>query len=300
MKMFFKINRNGVSKVYYIAIDIGGTQIKSAVIDKQLNMFDYQQIPTPDNKSELITDKVYEIVTGYMKQYQLIQPVIGISLAGVVDEQKGEIVYAGPTIPNYKGTNFKRLLKSLSPYVKVKNDVNAALLGELKLHQYQAERIFCMTLGTGIGGAYKNNQGHIDNGELHKANEVGYLLYRPTENTTFEQRAATSALKKRMIDGGFTRSTHVPVLFEAAEEGDDIAKQILNEWAEDVAEGIAQIQVMYDPGLILIGGGISEQGDNLIKYIEPKVAHYLPKDYVYAPIQTTKSKNDAALYGCLQ
>lgn len=153
MKMFFEINRNGVSKVYYIAIDIGGTQIKSAVIDKQLNMFDYQQISTPDNKSELITDKVYEIVTGYMKQYQLIQPVIGISSAGVVDEQKGEIGYAGPTIPNYKGTNFKRLLKSLSPYVKVKNDVNAALLGELKLHQYQAERIFCMTLGTGIGGA---------------------------------------------------------------------------------------------------------------------------------------------------
>ncbi|MCG3082780.1 ROK family protein, partial [Pseudomonas aeruginosa] len=76
-----------------------------------------------------------------------------ISSAGVVDEQKGEIGYAGPTIPNYKGTNFKRLLKSLSPYVKVKNDVNAALLGELKLHQYQAERIFCMTLGTGIGRA---------------------------------------------------------------------------------------------------------------------------------------------------
>ncbi|KMS09621.1 N-acetylmannosamine kinase, partial [Staphylococcus aureus] len=83
----------------------------------------------------------------------------------------------GPTIPDYKGTNFKRLLKSLSPYVKVKNEVNAALLGELKLHQYQAERSFCMTLGTAIGGAYKNNQGHIDNGELPKANEVGYLLY---------------------------------------------------------------------------------------------------------------------------
>ncbi len=61
----------------------------------------------------------------------------------------------------------------------------------------------------------------------------------------------------------------------------------MNEWAED-DEGIAQIQVMYDPGLILIGGGISEQGDNLIKYItSTKVAHYL-KDYVYAPIQTTK------------
>lgn len=106
-----------------------------------------------------------------------------------------------------------------------------------------------MTLGTGIGGAYKNNQGHIDNGELHKANEVGYLLYRPTENTTFEQRAATSALKKRMIAGGFTRSTHVPVLFEAAEEGDDIAKQILNEWAEDVAEGLPKYRSCMIQGL---------------------------------------------------
>lgn len=300
MKIFFIIKRTGVNKVYYIAIDIGGTQIKSAVIDKQLNMFDYQQMPTPDNKTVLITEKVYEIVTQFMEKYRLIQPVIGISTAGVVDEQKGEIVYAGPTIPNYKGTNFKRLLKALSPYVKVRNDVNAALLGELKLYQYPAERIFCMTLGTGIGGAYKNDQGHIDNGELHKANEVGYLLYRPSDNTTFEERAATSALKKRMIDGGFTRSTHVPVLFEAAEEGDDIAKHILDEWAEDVAEGIAQIQIIYDPGLILIGGGISAQGDKLIKYIEPKVANYLPADYKYAPIRTTKSKNDAALYGCLQ
>ncbi|MDN8963536.1 ROK family protein, partial [Staphylococcus aureus] len=63
---------------------------------------------------------------------------------------------------------------------------------------------------------------------------------------------------------------------------------------------IAKIKVMYDPGLILIGGCISEQGYHLIKYIEPKVSHYLPKDYVYAPIQTNKSKNDAALYGCMQ
>ncbi len=80
------------------------------------------------------------------------------------------------------------------------------------------------------------------------ANEVGYLLYRPTENTTFEQRAATSALKKRMIDR--VREAHMcQYCLKQLKKGDDIAKQILNEWAEDVAEGIAQIQVMYDPGL---------------------------------------------------
>ncbi len=86
------------------------------------------------------------------------------------------------------------------------------------------------------------------------------IYYRPTENATFEQRAATSALKKRMIAEDLREAHSVPVLFEAAEEGDDIAKQILNEWAEDVAEGIAQIQVMYDPGLILIGDICGQEG----------------------------------------
>ncbi|MGU3218977.1 ROK family protein [Staphylococcus aureus] len=174
--------------------------------------------------------------------------------------KKAKLDTQGQPFRIIKVRNFKRLLKSLSPYVKVKNDVNAALLGELKLHQYQAERIFGMTLGTGIGRTRIIGKVILIMVSFIRQNEVGYLLYRPTENTTFEQTRSTSALKKRMIDGGFTRSTHVPVLFEAAEEGDDIAKQILNEWAEDVAEGIAQIQVMYDPGLILIGGGISEQG----------------------------------------
>ncbi|KMS01440.1 N-acetylmannosamine kinase, partial [Staphylococcus aureus] len=97
-----------------------------------------------------------------------------------------------------------------------------------------------------------------------------------------------------------TRNPHGTVLLKGAEEGDGFVNQILNEWADDLAEGFGQIQVRYYPGCMLIGGGISEQGDKLIKYIEPKVAPYLSKDYVYAPIQTTKSKNDAALYGFLQ
>ena len=58
-------------------------------------MFDYQQMPTPDNKTVLITEKVYEIVTQYMEKYRLIQPVIGISTAGVVDEQKGKLFMLG-------------------------------------------------------------------------------------------------------------------------------------------------------------------------------------------------------------
>lgn len=57
----------------------------------------------------------------------------------------------------------------------------------------------------------------------------------------------------------FKYDTNVPKLFELAEENDTVAINILEEWSHSVAEGIAQLQIIYDPELILIGGGISSQ-----------------------------------------
>ena len=97
----------------------------------------------------------------------------------------------------------------------------------------------------------------------------------------------------------FEFEADVPRLFELAETGDTLAQDILNEWATHVAEGIAQIQIMYDPGLILIGGGISAQGAALLKYIEPKVHDFLPPDYGVARLQTTQTENHASLFGAV-
>nr|MDK7244267.1 ROK family protein [Staphylococcus lugdunensis] len=88
-------------------------------------------------------------------------------------------------------------------------------------------------------------------------------------------------------------------LFDLAEADDKQSVQLLNDWGNAVAEGIAQIQIIYDPDLILIGGGISSQGDRLIQYIEPHIQHYLPHGYGGARLQTTRTKNHAALYGAL-
>ena len=66
------------------------------------------------------------------------------------------------------------------------------LLGELSLHDYEENNIFCLTLGTGIGGAFYNKSIGIYQGARHRANEIGYLLYRSSDDKTFEQRASTS------------------------------------------------------------------------------------------------------------
>lgn len=256
---------------YKVAIDIGGTDIKAAVLDENLNFINYQRIPTPNNINEFIADAIFELVSHFKETYMIHPLQVGISSAGVINEEEGTVVYAGPTIPNFIGTNFHKLLSPLNAEVKVFNDVNAALLGELTLHDYEADNIFCLTLGTGIGGAFYNKVGHLYNGERNRANEIGYLLYKQQDRLTFEQRASTNALKFLMKTHALAYSDDVPKLFELAEQQDALAISILDRWSTHVAEGIAQIQIVYDPGLILIGGGISSQGEKLLKYITPKL-----------------------------
>lgn len=284
---------------YKVAIDIGGTDIKAAVLDENLNFINYQRIPTPNNINEFIADAIFELVSHFKETYMIHPLQVGISSAGVINEEEGTVVYAGPTIPNFIGTNFHKLLSPLNAEVKVFNDVNAALLGELTLHDYEADNIFCLTLGTGIGGAFYNKVGHLYNGERNRANEIGYLLYKQQDRLTFEQRASTNALKSLMKTHALAYSDDVPKLFELAEQQDALAISILDRWSTHVAEGIAQIQIIYDPGLILIGGGISSQGEKLLKYITPKLEEFLPSNYGHAPVQTTQTQNHASLYGAI-
>jgi predicted NBD/HSP70 family sugar kinase len=93
--------------------------------------------------------------------------------------------------------------------------------------------------------------------------------------------------------------SNVKQLFKDAKQGDTLANDILNEWSAYLAEGIAQIQIIYDPDVILIGGAISAQGDNLLNYIVPKLECYLPHNYGHAQIQTALSLNNAALIGAI-
>ncbi|MGW7777484.1 ROK family protein [Staphylococcus xylosus] len=284
---------------YKVAIDIGGTDIKAAVLDENLKFINYQRIPTPNNINEFIADAIFELVSHFKETYMIHPLQVGISSAGVINEEKGTVVYASPTIPNFIGTNFHKLLSPLNAEVKVFNDVNAALLGELTLHDYEADNIFCLTLGTGIGGAFYNKVGHLYNGERNRANEIGYLLYKQQDRLTFEQRASTNALKFLMKTHALAYSDDVPKLFELAEQQDALAISILDRWSTHVAEGIAQIQIIYDPGLILIGGGISSQDEKLLKYITPKLEEFLPSNYGHAPVQTTQTQNHASLYGAI-
>ena len=105
---------------HYVAIDIGGTNIKYGLIDEAETLVEAHEMPTEAHKGGPgIMQKVESIVAAYLEKGPLAG--ICISSAGMVDPDKGEIFYAGPQIPNYAGTQFKKVLEKTFPcFVRLK------------------------------------------------------------------------------------------------------------------------------------------------------------------------------------
>lgn len=281
--------------VNYLAIDIGGTFIKYGLVNDKHQLNHLNKIPTEVNHDQAIIQQIKSIVQTYHSQFPLAG--IGISTAGIVDRERGEIIYAGPTILNYKGTNFKQELASFNLPVYVTNDVDSALLGELWINKLPpSDSTFCLTLGTGIGGALYQNQ--LISGAHFQANSIGYLLYDSQTNTNFEMRASTSALNKK-ITTEFGKHVSTVSFFDAAKNGDEVCRHILHEWTNEIAKGIAQIILIVDPAQIIIGGGISAQGDFLLSFIEEKIPLFLPPNLMKTNIQMATQQNNASLFGAV-
>ncbi|UXR71351.1 ROK family protein [Staphylococcus sp. IVB6240] len=281
-----------------IAFDIGGTYIKSAIVAKDGSLSHYQKVRTPVNQDDAIIKEVKKQLEAFKHQHQLENIRVGISTAGAVNREQRKIAYANPNILDYTGTDFEA---HLSPYVEelhVYNDVDAALLGERTVRSDDIESMFCLTLGTGIGGSYYHKAFGLMTGARHRPNQIGNLLYDPETDTNYEQRASTNGLKRQLTDNGYPYLP-IPDWFEMASAGDASAQNELKQWAAEVARGIAEIQIMYDPQEIIIGGGISAQGDRLLNLIVPQVKKYLPKDYGHAEISVAQLQNNAALLGAV-
>lgn len=137
--------------------------------------------------------------------------------------------------------------------------MDAALLGEIcQSNIDQTESSFCLTLGTGIGGALYVNG--LQNGAHLQGNSIGYLLYDPLTDLNFEKRASASALNEQITDN-FGVHFSTMKFFELVRYNDRQAVDILNSWTKEISIGIAKIILIHDPTRIIIGDGVSAQGE---------------------------------------
>jgi ROK family sugar kinase len=279
-----------------LGIDIGGTSIKFAVIDDNYKIVHYETCKTPDNVTVKVTDEMFRIASKIRESYNF--SAAGISAAGVIDNVNMEVIRSAPTIKNYLGTNFKRDFGDrLGIPVYADNDVNCALLGEQWLGGAKGlDEVFCMALGTGIGGAYYLTS--LPFGSNFGVGEIGQSLYDFDTKTTYEQRASTIALDRK-IKAEMYEGISVIEFFDLCKREDTTALKVLDEWLFELARGIVNLLCILDPKYIVIGGAVSAQGDYLLNKLEAKVRELHPIENNQTKFLAAELGNDAALYGAI-
>lgn len=273
-----------------IGIDIGGTTIKADLYDEfgtSLNHFkEIETIIDYDLGTNQILNQVCDLIGEYILNYSI--DGVGISTAGVVNANTGEIIYAGYTIPGYIGVNFtSEIEKRFGLSTFVENDVNCAALGELWKGQAKDKKnVVMVTIGTGIGGSIIVN-GQIVNGFNYTAGEVGYI---PVGNSDWQSKASTTALihlyQKKSLKTNQTGRT----FFTDLSSGDKIAKETFEIFVENLTKGLLTISYLLNPEILILGGGILAKKDILLPEIQSSLAknvmdnRFLPKNVVAATL----------------
>ncbi|WP_242363943.1 ROK family protein [Limosilactobacillus antri] len=277
----------------YLAFDIGGTSIKYGIIDQHLQVVDYGTAPTNNNEDNTIVKTLIDVTEQKKKKFNLRG--IGISTAGRVGK-RGEIIYAGPTVKDYQGTQLKQILETAFAIpVKVINDVDAALMGEIfKGNLDRQKSIYCIALGTGIGGAFYYD-GKLLNGAHGLANSVGYLNFQQIGDSSFEAKSSTLAFERQLVQYDVT----VPEAFSAARAGEKFYLSLINQWCEALAKEIANICLLLDPDIFLIGGAVSRQGAFFTDKIKYYVNEKMPDGMFQTELKIATLQDLSQLFGAV-
>lgn len=277
----------------YVCIDIGGTGIKYALFNELgERLSQTQEHPTPSGEKILETVQAIchkHIAEGF--------DGIAISSAGVIDPVAGTVVYAGPTIANYIGTDFKTPLEEIFKVsVSVENDVNAALLGEYWKGSAQgSQSTFMITVGTGIGGAFMIGD-QLWHGSSLSGGEVGYM----NVNGQHYQTLAASSIMVKEASKVLNRPVDGKEVFRLAQEGNMYCIDVIRDLVSHLCLGISDIMYLLNPETIILGGGIMAQRD----YLEPLIHESLNRILIdqrfkSKRIEFAQCGNDAGMIGAL-
>lgn len=291
--------------MYYICIDIGGTSIKYGVLSEKGEIFIDGTVSTKvTEKENFILSDVKKLVRNILDEYENYEiKGICISTAGVVNPEKGEIAYAGPTIPKYTGTKIKEELeKEFSISCEVENDVNCAGLGEYwKGAGKGSKSMVCLTIGTGIGGSVILD-GKLLNGIGYTAGEIGYMDVNGSyiQNIASSRYLVEKVQKEKMEKEGITDAITGVDIFELAKKGDEICIAGINEIISNLAVGVRNIIYLLNPEVIVIGGGITAQKEYLEEKIRKEVNDGMISDmFRKTRIELAQQGNQAGLLGAL-
>ncbi|AKG03809.1 N-acetylmannosamine kinase [Salimicrobium jeotgali] len=288
------------------AFDIGGTNIKWGIVTDGGEIVDKGSFPSrvQDGADQLIENVQHK--SRQLKEEYSVSG-IAISTAGQVNSDKGEIVHATGNIPGYTGMKVAaRIESAVGLPVRVENDVNCTALGEAwRGNARGVKNFFCVTLGTGIGGALVMENNLVP-GASWCAGEMGHMPLYPGGLTCtcgnrgcLEQYASASALERQVeIQKG--RFVSLPEFFEEVRNGVAESVRIFETWVDHLACGLQSIVHLLNPSVLIIGGGISAQGSLLTDAITESLSgKVMPNHFSALHVRIAGKGNEANLLGAV-
>ncbi len=263
-------------------IDVGGTKIAGAVVDAEGVVVAKHRIVSPAADADAVEDAIARLVLELAAEHELT--AVGIGAAGYVDAGRAVVMFA-PNIA-WRDEDLRQEIQArVHLPVVVENDANAAAWGEFAFGA-AADRddMLMVTVGTGVGGGIVTG-GALFRGAFGAAAEIGHLRVVPGGRQCgcgnlgcLEQYASGSALVKETRAlahtdeaaallaraGGDPAAINGPMITAAAAEGDPFAVAQVAELGRWLGEALASLTAVLDPGVIVIGGGVSEAGDLLL------------------------------------
>ncbi len=265
-----------------LGIDIGGTKIKYGYFTDDNMLVKSGEINSGAKEgAEKLLQNIFNLLDGFSFS------VLGVSTAGVVNED-GSILYANENIPNYTGVKLKEILEQkYGAKTAVINDIDAGALGQYL--QTKEDDFYFIALGTGVGGAFVKD-GKIIKGAGAFGGQIGYL---PSVNGGLvDETVSTRGLEKLSSKSG-------KEVFSLAKQGDKKAKKDLEIWLDGLVALIKTVVGFFSPKKVVLGGGISAQGDYLVGLINEKIKDF-PVPYKDAfSVEVAKVGNLSAVLGSI-
>lgn len=284
----------------YLGIDIGGTNVKYALIGEDGSLLESNKIETAHNKAEFLAN-LDKIVKNYQ---EVVQGVAFCSPGTIIDTT----IHYGGSLPFLDGLDLGKRYASLNVPIAVVNDGKASVLAENWLGSLKGlKNCVALTLGTGVGGGIMLN-GQLFKGVHSQAGEVSMMVLN-TSKLGMDSFAGSLGSAVGMISRvnqavGNEDQTDGLAAFEAINAGDEKANEIFKQYCRNVAAIILSIQGLLDVERVAIGGGISAQ-PVVIEQIKKECLNLINANIFMKgnvkPVEVVAAKfhNDANLYGAL-
>lgn len=267
-----------------VGVDIGGTKVLAAVVDAQGEVLALDRRPTEGHDARVVEDTIVDVVQGFRREHDVA--AVGVGAAGFVDVGRNVVMFS-PHLDWRREPLRARVAERIRIPVVVDNDANAAALAECRFGAGRGHRFVVLTtLGTGIGGALVLDQ-RVYRGANGMAGEFGHMQVVPDgrrcecgNRGCWEQYASGNVLVRearelvrssspmadhlrQLVDGDAERLDG-PQVSQAARDGDPLSIELLADVGRWLGVGLAGIAAAFDPGCIIIGGGVSDAGELLL------------------------------------